>query len=120
MAFANPQTVTIGGTAHSLKRINQDNFGAVYQKIATGLTIVMTVRHSYESKKADGSQIIRHNVDLTQTTYDVNGKAEVTQAYVVARSQVGKDPVVATNVLDALGVLVDAQSASIVDWDSGP
>lgn len=120
MAFANPQTVTIGGTAHSLKRFNQDNNGAVYQKIAAGLEITLTVRHSYESKKADGTQIVRHNVDLTMITYDVNGKAEVTQAYVVCRSVRGKDPVVATNVLDALGVLVDAQSASIVDWDVGP
>jgi hypothetical protein len=118
MAFTNPMVVTIGGTAHSLKRINQDNNGSVYQKIATGLEIVLTVRHSYESKKADGSQIVRHNVDLSMTTYDVNGKADVTQAYVVARSVRGKDPVVATNILDALGVLVDAQSASIIDWEN--
>ena len=117
MAFTNPMVVTIGGTAHSLKRVNQDSYGAVYLKVATNLEIVLTIRHSYESKKADGSQIVRHNVDLTQTTYDANGKSDVTQSYVVSRSVRGKDPVVATNILDALGVLVDAQSASIVDWE---
>lgn len=110
-------SVTIGGTAHSLKRINQDNYGSVYQKVAAGLEIVLSVRHSYESKKKDGSQVIRHNVDLTMTTYGVDNIPVVTQAYVICRSQRGKDPVDATNVLDALGVLVDAQSASIVDWE---
>jgi hypothetical protein len=119
MAITNPMSVTIGGTAHSLKRINQDNSGSVFQKIATNLEIILTIRHSYESKKADGSQIVRHNVDLSMTTYDATtGKAEITQAYVVCRSPRGKDPATATSVLDALGVLVDAQSASIVDWEN--
>lgn len=120
LAFSNPHSVTIAGTAHSLKRISESNGVAVFQKIAANLEITLTIRHSRESKKADGSQIIRHNVELTQTTWDVNGKPEVTQTYVVSRSRVGADPAVVTAVLDALGVQVDAQSASIVDSDVGP
>lgn len=120
MALANPLVVTIGGTAHNLTRRSEGNGKAVFQKIAANLEITCTVTHLYESKKADGSQIARHQVDLTKIDYDVNGKAEISQAYVVARHQRGKDPATLTAVLDALGVLVDAQSASIVDWDVGP
>jgi predicted component of type VI protein secretion system len=118
VSLDNPFVVTIGGTAHSLKRINQDNYGSVFQKLDTSLEIIMTVRHSYETRKPDGSQIIRHNVDLSYTVFDVDGKPTVYQAYVICRTPRGKDPVVATNVLDALGVLVDAESAAIVDWES--
>jgi hypothetical protein len=118
LSFSNPLVVSIGGTSHSLKKVNQDNFGSTYQKIGSGLEIVLSIRHSYENKKSDGSQMIRHNVDLSYTTFDTDGKPTVTQAYVVCRSLRGKDPVDATNVLDALGVLVDAQSAAIVDWES--
>lgn len=120
MAITNPMSVTIGGTAHSLKRVNQDDNSAVFRKVAAGLLIDLSVRHSLENKKQDGTQVVRHNVDLSYTTYDVNNKPTLTQAYVVSRSVLGADPVVATNVLDALGVLVDAQSASIVDWEVGP
>lgn len=118
MAFANPLSITIGGTAHSLKRINQDNYGSVYQKLGDGLEIICNVRHTYENRKPDGSQMVRHNVEIVYTTYSETGIADSTIAYVVVRSKRGKDPVVATNVLDALGVLVDAQSSSIVDWET--
>lgn len=118
MSLDNPLVVTVGGTAHSLKRINQDNYGSVFQKLETSLEIILNVRHSYESKKPDGSQIIRHNVDLSYTVFDVDGKPTTYQAYVVCRSPRGKDPVVMTNVLDALAVLVDAESAALVDWET--
>lgn len=62
--------------------------------------------------------MVRHNVELVQTTYDAAGKADATVAYVVCRSRRGADPIVATNILDALGAFADAQSASIVDWEN--
>jgi HPt (histidine-containing phosphotransfer) domain-containing protein len=120
LAFSNPHVVTISGTAHSLKRISESAGVAVFQKIAASLEITLTLRHTRESKKADGSQIIRHNIELVMTTWDVNLKPEVTQVYAVSRSRVGADPAVVTAVLDALGVQVDAQSASLVDSDVGP
>jgi hypothetical protein len=120
LAFSNPHSVTISGTAHSLKRISEGNGVAVFRKNAANLEITLTLRHSRENKKADGSQIDRHNVELVMTTWDVNGKPEVTQVYAVSRSRVGADPAVVTSVLDALGVQLDAQSASIVESDVGP
>lgn len=118
MAIASPLSITIAGTTHSLKRVNQDNNGSTFLKVASGLEIQLTIRHSYEGKKSDGSQMVRHNVELSYTTYDVNGKPDTTLSYFVSRSRRGADPAVATAVLDALGAFADAQSASIVDWEN--
>lgn len=120
MAFANPQVVTIGGTAHSLRRINQDNGGAVFLKKAAGLEIKLSLRNTTEKVRPDGSMYERHNVELVYTTFDVNGVPTSHVVYMTCRNLRGADPVVPTNIIKALGVLADAQAASIVEGDVGP
>jgi len=70
--LTSPLTVTIDGTAHSLDRINQDNFTSLYRKKAAGLEIDLAIRHSFEGKSGPG-QMERHNVDLKYTTFDGEG-----------------------------------------------
>lgn len=112
-----PLTVTIAGTAHSLSRINQDNFGSRYFKKAANLEITLNIRHSYETKKADG-QYERHNVDLTQTSFDAAGIPTTIQAYCVIRAKRGTDSIAPSDLLKALNVLTTAQALPIVDWES--
>lgn len=115
--LTSPITVTIGGTAHSLARINQDNFGAVYLKQATGLEIQLTIRHTREGK-AGPNQMERHNVDLMYTTFDANGVPTTRQAYCVVRTPRGVDPLVAVNSMKGLAAFLDTNVAAVVAWES--
>lgn len=115
--LTSPITVTIDGTAHSLSRINQDNFGSVHFKKGADYEIRMTIRHSYEKATPEG-QMERHNVDLLYTTFDALGKPQHTQVYSVVRSKRGADPVFVPKI--ALGQLAFATTniAAITAWES--
>lgn len=115
--LTSPITITIDGVAHSLSRINQDNFSSVYLKTATGLELRVTIRHSYEGKVGNG-QMERHNVDLVHTTWDANNVATVRQAYHVFRTPRGSDPTVVTKDVIGLNAWVTANAAALCAWES--
>lgn len=115
--LTSPQTITIGGTAHSLSRINQDNFGAVYLKKADKLEIRLVIRHSYEKATPNG-QYERHNAELTYTTWTDDGRMVTEQSYFVARKLRGAADTNAVDVTDGLAAWVDTNAASIIGWES--
>jgi hypothetical protein len=115
--LTSPQTVTIDGVAHSLSRINQDNFGAVFLKKAANLEIRLTIRHSYEGKEGP-AQVERHNVDLKHTTWDVNGIATVTQSYKVIRNPRAVDPDRVADDTVGLNAWVTSNIAALCAWES--
>lgn len=115
--LSSPISVTIDGTAHSLSRINQDNFSSLYRKSAAGLEITLAIRHTYEGKVGD-AQYERHNVDLKYTTFDAEGKPTTYQSYTVLRTIRGLDPDVVANVSAGLNDFVDTNVAAIVGWES--
>ena len=115
--LTSPITVTIGGTAHSLSRINQDNFSAVYLKKAPGLEILLTIRHAYEGKVGKG-QMERHNLDLKVTTWDVDGNPIINQTYSVTRMPRGADPVNGVDGAKALAAFITANIAAVTGWES--
>ncbi len=115
--LTSPITVTIDGVAHSLPRINNDNFSSVYRKKAPLLEVELTIKNSYESKTAAG-QMERHIADLVVTTWNADGVATVTQSYQHIRAKRGDDPVTAVNVAKALDAFVTANAAAIVAWES--
>lgn len=115
--LTSPITITIDGVAHSLSRINQDNFGSVYLKKAANLEIRMNIRHSYEKAGAFG-QYERHNVDLTHTTWDGDGKATTTQSYQVIRALRGQAPKLAEDLTKALNAFSTANVGAVVAWES--
>lgn len=115
--LTSPITVTIDGVAHSLSRINQDNFGATYLKKAANLEIRMNIRHSYEKATVAG-QYERHNVDLQYTTFDAEGNPTTSQVYQVIRQKRGSDGVLLGDIVVGLNGFVDTNVTSIVAWES--
>lgn len=64
--FANTLTLTIGGVAKTLVRVNQDNFGSSYKFVNGTELITMAVRHSVDK----GQRIVdRHNVFIERTIF---------------------------------------------------
>lgn len=112
-----PITITIDGTAHSLSRINQDNFTSVYLKKTATEELRLSVRHSYEGKTGAG-QMERHNLDLTKTTWDVDGKPVITQVYSVLRMPRNVDSDRLVKQATGFNTLLTAQLAALVGWES--
>lgn len=115
--LTSPISITIDGTAHSLSRINQDAYSAVYLKKAANLELRLTIRHSYEGKPGPG-QMERHNVDLVRTTWDVDGVPTVQQTYHVIRVPRGKDPGSVNDDTVGLNAWVSTNIASLTAWES--
>lgn len=115
--LTSPVVITIDGVAHSLSRINNDNFGSTYLKKAAGLEIRLNVRHSYEKAGVNG-QYERHNIDLTHTTWDTEGKPTVTQVYEVIRPLRGTDGSLASKIAVGLNAFIATNGTAIVGWES--
>lgn len=115
--LTSPISITIDGTAHSLSRINQDNYSAVYLKKLPLEEFRLTIRHSYEGKAGNG-QMERHNVDLVHTVWDSEGNSVVNQTYSVLRNPRGADTsdIVADSV--GLSAFVTANAGALVGWES--
>lgn len=115
--LTSPITVTIDGVAHSLSRINNDNFGSVYLKKVAGLELKMNIRHTREGK-AGPSQFERHNIELIRTTWDVEGNPVVTSCYVVGRQLPSADPSILAKDIAGLNAFVTANKDALVAWES--
>lgn len=115
--LTSPISVTIAGTAHSLSKVNQDNYSSTFKKKGAGYEVVLQIRHSSEAMKVDG-QFERHNVDLTYTTFDAELKPTSTQAYAVFRTKRGTDGQLLVDVAAALTGLVNSIATQVVAWES--
>lgn len=56
MTYADPQSVTISGTAHSLPRVSVDNSGSTYSK--DDGTVQMSVVHAYNKRNRRTAKIV--------------------------------------------------------------
>jgi hypothetical protein len=116
--LTSPLVITIDGVAHNLSRINNDNFGSVYLKSATGYEYRLTIRHSFEGKAGPG-QMERHNVDFVHTVWDaVTGAATIRQVYCVIRTPRGGDSVLTTKDATGFNALVTANLTALMGWES--
>lgn len=70
--FDNTLDITIGGATVTLNRVNQDNYGSVYQAIGTKSRTKLYIRHTSESSKGDVGPMDRHNLFLERWTYPSN------------------------------------------------
>jgi len=116
--LASPTTVTIDGVAHSLSKINQDNYGSVYRKLDTGVQYDLTIRHQTETAKVGAVKMDRHNVDLKYTTFDAEGVPTVYQSYAVLRTPQGADPTIVEKLSVGLTTWLAANDGSIIGWES--
>jgi len=122
--LTSPISMTIQGTARSLARVNNDNFGSTYRASWLETTykheLVLTIRNSYQGK-AGPSQLERHNVELKHSvTNNTNPGVvpSVSTAYCVILSPRTSDSVVASDALVALNVFSTANIAALVNWES--
>lgn len=115
--LTSPISITIGGTAYSLSRINQDSFGATYFSRGANFEIQLDIRHSREKAGVNG-QMERHNVDLKWTTFSAEGVPTTTQAYHVVRPVRGGSGTLAADLEKGLNTFTTANIAAIVGWES--
>lgn len=119
MAFANPLVITVNGSAKTLLKINQDNFGSEYYLREATQEFRCKIRHSTEAKAVGTGVVHRSNVDVTQTIFSaVPGVPDnVIQVYLVVRN--GKAEVAANvGYLGAAlsGLMVAARYEDLVAW----
>lgn len=115
--LTSPISITIDGTAHSLSRINQDNYSSVYLKKMANEELRLTIRHTYEGKVGNG-QMERHNVDLLHTKWDADGVPTVQQTYHVVRVARGADPDSVNDDTVGLNAWLTTNIALITAWES--
>lgn len=116
--LANTLTLTVNGAAKVLTRINQDNYGSEYRLTSATERYTLKIRHSTQKGK-NGVQFDVHNVLVEHTVFaTVSALEQNLTVSTTLRGQIGTDPVALDNLSDALGVLVAAQAAAIVQGDS--
>lgn len=69
--FADPQTVTIGGVAQAMNKINQDQYSSEYLLVTSTHEHRLRIRNTNHKDKVRGVPISRHNVELVVTAYPV-------------------------------------------------
>lgn len=76
MAIPDPLVITINGSAKSLNKINQDNYGSEFLLREATQEIRAKVRHS--KLKADANGIVRdnHNFEVVVTTFATDTTVE--------------------------------------------
>jgi hypothetical protein len=117
--LANTLTLTINAVAKVLTRINQDNYGSEYRLVSTSERITLKIRHSAQGLKGTASYFDQHNVLVEWIQIPAAPATPVTMTVsTTLRGQFGSDPANLDYLSDALGVLVAAQLAAIVQGDS--
>lgn len=118
-------TLTIKNLANAdvtLTKINQDAYSGEYFKrdAANRTEYRVKVRHSNETPKPGTLPMVRHNVELTVTTFPVDGTAPVIyQAYFVLRSPLsGDDTAFGYIVGNLAGLLEGADLTRLLGWDT--
>jgi hypothetical protein len=105
--FADPQSVTISGSAKSLARIRTDNYSSEYALTSATDRINLNLRnYAPRFDKKRGVSIIRHNVELIQTVFPVAPStiSYVRKAYITFEAQEGDtltDPAAVVSALAA-------------------
>jgi hypothetical protein len=126
--LTDPQAITIGAQAYSLKRKNQDNFGSTWMDNTTvpGTEVRLTIRNAYEGKPKvvttsaglAQTQFERHICDLLVTVTDVNGFVKSSQSYTHIRNLKGANVTEVGNVAQALSAWITTNADAVVAWDN--
>jgi hypothetical protein len=115
--LANTLTLTIATVAKTLTRINQDNYGSEYRLVSASERITLKIRHS--SNSSNGSKFDQHNVMVEWIKIPAAPALPSTLTVsTTLRGQLGSDPADLDALSDALGVLVAANLAAIVQGDN--
>jgi hypothetical protein len=119
--FADPATVTIGGVANPLVRINQDKYSSEYLLRTSDEELRLNIRNTSYSQKKRNVIVDRHNVELIHTVFPVapSTLSVERKSYFVIENQRGDD--IAESVSDALGLvgfLTNANITKLMNFES--
>lgn len=109
-----------GGTALTLKKINQDNYSAEYLYRTSTYEVRMKVRHTKESVKGEALPLDRHNVEVTQTVFATLTEPEyVRQFYIVFRATPSDTEAEVVDVAEGLTEWLSAANlGALLGWES--
>jgi len=115
--LANTLTLTVNSVAKVLTRINQDNYGSEYRLLSATERYTLKIRHA--SQTAGGNKFDSHNVFVEHVVFATPTVGEKTMTVSsTLRGQQGTDPVALNKLSDALGALVAAQAAALVQGEA--
>lgn len=112
--------ITVNAVAKTLAKINQDGYASEYYLRETLQEFRMKVRHSKDRPAADGVQVDRHNVELTQTVYATSTTPEIIRkAYCVITNRFSDDATQVGYLQGALnGFMTAANVTKLANWES--
>ncbi len=70
--FADTLTLTIGGVARVLAKVNQDNFCSEYRLVTTTDQFTLTLKNTNYTDKKTGQSIDRHTIQVLWTVFPVS------------------------------------------------
>lgn len=111
MSIANPLVITLGGsggTAKSLVRVTQDNYGSEYLLRESTQEFRATIRHSKDTVGANALPLERHTMKFTWTVYGSAGEPDtIREVYTVLRSNKADDADDIADLGTAMSYLLD-------------
>lgn len=121
MSIPNPLVITVNSVAKSLPKINQDNYGSEYYLREATEDYRVKIRHSKEAAQKNGSQLERHNVELTRTIFaaSTDERDVVLQTYTVIRCEKSSDLTKLGHTQAALnGLLTAGVVSDLAGWQN--
>lgn len=117
--LANTLTLTVNSVAKVLTRINQDNYGSEYRLVSDTEKYTLKIRHTLGQKASGGRLFDQHNVLVEHVVFATLTTTEKTMTVsTTLRGEVGTAPANLDYLSDALGVLVAAQAAALVQGEA--
>lgn len=118
--FGDSISLTVGGQARVCKKINQDNFSAVYQYRDSVSQLRLTIRHVTTSGRGGAPKHDRHNVELVETIFAVGVEPEETsKAYFVMESLPSNTSVALMSALASWATASsNASLEKVLNWES--
>lgn len=117
--LANTLTLTVNSVAKVLTRMNQDNYGSEYRLVSDTEKYTLKIRHQFGQKASGGRVFDTHNVVVEHVVFATpTTLAKTMTVSTTLRGEVGTLPANLDSLSDALGVLVAAQAAALVQGES--
>ena len=112
--FSDPQTLTIGGVAKALQKINQDQYSSEYLLRTSTEEYRLSIRNTSGTNKSRGVVIDRHNVELIHTVFPVAPATTsfIRKVYFVIENQQGDTLTDPVNVAAGLFAWATASSSA--------
>lgn len=119
--FADPLSLTIGGTPISLNRINQDKYSSEYYARTATQEWRVNIRNSSYTDKKRGVVVDRHNVELVTTVFPVapSTLSTIRKTYTVIENQKGDNLTSPRDLAASLyAFLTNAQIDKLINFES--